>query len=280
MKTEPIFNLGTLFNYINEFYPELKFWDGPSKHESRNQKKSYKHRAGMPNEIRIEFDSKDTLQNWLNVNETSKNLWDAGYSFAVFSVEGGRSPHIHIYDIDELDNFEFEKRNSYRRLFLHKFCPKESEPDFELCDEEHLCALEFATHFKYHKPKELLNLFYQGKNQGIDSDIYCDMVMGKKEPERIKKLLHKRVSKRFGDTLKETQRDLVIKHLNFEQVFDKYNVKYKGRMALCPFHADGNGSLSFTNSNGLWKCWGTGCGEKGDIISLIKKLRELKNGRK
>jgi len=47
-------------------------------------------------------------------------------------------------------------------------------------------------------------------------------------------------------------------------------------MALCPFHADGNNSLSFSNEKGLWKCWGDGCGAKGDIITLIKMLKEKK----
>jgi len=44
---------------------------------------------------------------------------------------------------------------------------------------------------------------------------------------------------------------------------------------VCPFHADKDPSISFTNGKGLWKCWGDGCGEKGDIISMIKKLEEM-----
>ena len=35
------------------YYPTLLFWDGITKHEPRDTKKSYKHRAGMPNETGV-----------------------------------------------------------------------------------------------------------------------------------------------------------------------------------------------------------------------------------
>ena len=218
-------------------------------------------------------------KNWEDINSTAINLWNKEYSFAIFSTEGGRSPHLHIYDIDELDNFNIGQRNAYREIFLKKFCPKGSKPDINLCDEKHLCALEFATHFKYKKPKALLSFFWQGKNQGMDTEIWIDMVFKKPKKEIVEKLLHKKKPKKLGDLLKDTQRDLIINNLNFETVFKKYKIKYKGKKAMCPFHKDGDPSLSFTNENGLWKCWGNGCEAKGDIITLIKMLEDLKNGR-
>lgn len=276
--SEKILTLGTIFDYIKEYYPELKFWDGYSKHEPRDKSKSYKHRAGMPNEIRIEFDSEDNERNWININQTCINLYNAGYNFAVFYVEGGRSPHIHIYDVDELDNFTQEQRRIYRERFLKKYCPKRSKPDLGLCDEKHLCALEFAIHFKYNKTKQLLSFFSQGdlNNQGCEPKLIDDFVFGKKKKEKSTKLLHKKRVK-LGDRLKMKARDVVIGYLNFEKVFEKYNIDYKGKMALCPFHADKDRSLSFSNDKGLWKCFG--CNAKGDIITMIKKLREKKNGK-
>jgi len=268
-----ILNLITIKDYILEYYPKLLWWDGFHKHEIWNNQRGFKHRQGMPNEIRIEFDGKNINKNWGSINLTAINLWNAKYSFAIFYVNGGRSPHIHIYDIDELDNFKFERRNYYREKFLQKFCPKDSNPDLELCNEKHLCALEFVNHFKYKKPKQLLSLFWQGKNQGMDSEIFCEMVMGKEE-KKIEKLLHKKRKKKFGDLIKETQRDLIISNLNFETIFKKYKIEYKGKMALCPFHADSNKSLSFSNEKGLWNCFG--CNAKGDIITLIKLLEEVK----
>lgn len=276
-KEQPILNFYTILDYIQEYYPNLLFWDGYCKHEPFKLNKTYKHRQGMPNEIRIEFDSKDYNKNWKNINLTAINLWKKGYSFAIFYVEGGRSPHIHIYDIDELDNIPIKKRNIYRENFLNKFCPKESNPDKGLCDEKHLCALEFSQHFKYKKQKKLLSLFWQGKNQGMDNKIYCEMFMEKTKTRKIEKLLHKKKSQKLGDMMKDTQRDLIINNLNFETVFDKYNVEYKGKMALCPFHADKDKSLSFSSEKGLWKCFG--CNAKGDIITIIKMLMELKNGK-
>lgn len=277
MINQKILTLGTLFDYIKKYYPELKFWDGFSKHEIRDNSKSYKHRQGMPNEIRIEFDSKDINKNFEDVNKTCINLWNSGYNFAVFYVEDGRSPHIHIYDVDELDNFPIEKRNYYRERFLKKYCPEDSNPDFGLCDETHLCALEFANHFKYNKPKQLLHLFFQGalNNQGMDNEIFCDIVF-KKEKTRKKKLLTKKRMK-FGEMMKQKPRKLILSMLTFEAVFEKYGIEYKGKMALCPFHVDSNKSLSFSNEKGLWKCFG--CNESGDTITLIKKLEELRNGR-
>jgi len=275
-----VLTIRTIFDYIDEYFPSLLFWDGIHKHEIRRSDRFYKHRWGMPNEIRIEFDTEDVNKNWENINETAMNLWKAGYSFAIFSVEGGRSPHLHMYDCDELENWTIDKRAIYRRKFLKKYCPKGSNPDFELCEERHLCALEFVNHFKYNKPKKLLSFFDNGQlaNQGMDTEIWSKMKYGEDKQIKEKKLLKNRRSKKFGDSIKETQRDLIINNLTFEEVFDKYNIEYKGKHALCPFHADGKNSLSFTNNNGLWKCWGAGCGEKGDIITLIKKLEDIKNG--
>lgn len=275
MKSNQIFTLGTIFDYIDEFYPSLKFWDGYSKHEPRDTKKSYKHRQGMPNEIRIEFDSDDKYKNWENANLTCINLLNSNYNFAIFYVDGGRSPHIHLYDIDELDNFPIEKRNEYRIKFLNKFCPKGSNPDLGLCDEKHLCALEFVNHFKYNKPKRLLHFFWNGtlNNQGMDNNIYFELFSKKKKNTTKYQIINKN-KKLFGDRLIQNKRDLILNNLPFEKVFDKYKIEYKGKMALCPFHADSNMSLSFSNEKGLFNCFG--CYVKGDIITLIKLLEELK----
>ena len=235
---ERIFSLTTLFDYIEEYFPTLIFWDGFSKHGPREKNKNYKHRACMPNEIRIEFDSKDIEQNWKDINETAINLWKSKYSFAIFSVKGGRGPHIHLYDCDELENYSIEMREFYRRKFLKKYCPKGSEPDIELCNEKHLCALEFVPHFKHKNPKELLSFFDNGplSNQGMENEIWEEIVFGKKTPEKRKKLLVKKRVK-FGDRLKQSKRELIISYLNFEAVLDKYKIKYKGKMAVCPFHS-------------------------------------------
>ena len=271
---EKIITLATIRDYILEWFPDLLWWDGYHKYEPFNSQRSYKHRQGMPNEIRIEFDSDNYEENWVNVNLTAIKLTEMNISFAIYYVEGGRSPHIHIYDLDELETLEYDDRTKYREKFLNSVCPKDSNPDKALCDEKHLCALEFANHFKYNKPKRLLAYFWNGRNMGIDFSLKMEL----KETKGKKTIQGKSGQTKFGDIIRKKKRDLIIENLTFEQVFDKYGVHYRGTMACCPFHADGNNSLSFTNANGLWKCWGAECGAKGDIITLIKMLEELKNG--
>jgi len=263
----------TINDYIQEYFPDLKFWNGISKHEPYQKNKSYFHRQGMPNEIRIEFDKEDRDENWYNCYLTCCKLNELGYSFAVFYVDCGRSPHIHIYDLDELETLDYKKRNEYQIRFLKKICPFDSGVDFGLCDEKHLCALEFAIHFKYKKKKKLINYFDKGINQGIDFDIKWKLQNEK--PKKKKEISPKQM--KFGDLIRKGYEQTIINQLSFEHIFDKYKINYKGKMALCPFHADKDRSLSFTNEKKVWKCFG--CNKKGDIITLIKKLREL-NGKK
>lgn len=266
-----VLTLGTIRDYILKYFPDLLWWDGINKHQVWNESYNFKHRAGMPNEIRIEFDSENKEKNWESVNFTAINLYRLGYSFAIFYVEGGRSPHIHIYDLDELELLSYEQRTEYRTKFLNKICPKGNDPDYGLCDEKHLCALEFVNHFKYNKPKELLSFFGRGGNgyqSSLDNKIKIEVL--KKEKKEISKKQLK-----LGDLITNNRRDIIIKSLTFEKVFDKYGIEYRGKMALCPFHADGDKSLSFSNEKGLWKCFG--CNAKGDIITLIKMLKEKEN---
>lgn len=271
---ERVLSLGMIRDYILKFFPDLLWWDGFSKHEKFNPNKSYKHRQGMPNEIRIEFDSDDINRNWKNSNLTAVLLDQLGYSFCVYYVEGGRSPHIHIYDLDELELLTIKQREEYRKKFLTKICPLNSNPDYGLCDERHLCALEFVNHFKYDKPKELLHYFWNGRNSGIDNYIKYNVLFGK--AKKINSIVQSEL--KFGDLLKNKRREAILNICEFEKVFEKYNIPYDRKLAMCPFHEDSNNSLSFSNDKGLWICFG--CEEKGDVITLIKKLKELNNGKK
>lgn len=273
---EKFLTITTLRDYILEYFPETLWWDGFNKHEVWNGQRSFKHRAGLPNEIRIEFDSDDRENNWENINLTAVKLNNIGISFAVFYVEGGRSPHLHIYDLDELEQLTIDQRTQYRIQFLKKICPIGSTPDLALCEEKHLCALEFANHFKYNKPKELLSVFWNGKNMGIDHCIKVNVTEDK--PKKVKKIVEKKIT--LTDIIRNNVRGKIIENLTFETVFDKYKINYKGHMAICPFHPDSNRSISFSNEKGLWKCFGDGCGKQGDIITMVKLLKERENGNK
>ncbi len=114
---------------------------------------------------------------------------------------------------------------------------------------------------------------WNGGNMGIDFDIKYNLLY--EEIKALKKHIAQKELK-FGDRIRMKPTDLVKGSLDFEKVFEKYNVDYRNKMALCPFHADKDRSLSFSNEKGVWKCFG--CNEKGDIITLIKRLREVKDG--
>ena len=47
-------------------------------------------------------------------------------------------------------------------------------------------------------------------------------------------------------------------------------------MAVCPFHADANPSLSITTASGAYRCFS--CGARGDLALLIAKIERLPLG--
>jgi len=267
----PQLTLGKIRDYILIHFPKLLWWDGFHQHETFNPSRSYKHRAGMPNEIRIEFDLEDRNKSFELINQTCINLDEFGYSYAVFYADGGRSPHIHIYDLDELETLNVQQREEYRREFLKKVCPAGSNPDMNLCEEKHLMALEFANHWKYNKPKELMNYFWNGRNQGIDFDIKINILFGDRPKPKIKEDQNKNQKLDFSGSNTAQQ---IMSVVYFEKVLDYYGIPYKNTMALCPFHADKDKSLSFSNEKKVWYCFG--CKEKGDLITLVKKLEAKK----
>ena len=68
-------------------------------------------------------------------------------------------------------------------------------------------------------------------------------------------------------------RKTIYDNVKISVVLEHYGVKIvrKGQ-AICPFHADTNPSLSFDDDKGVFHCFG--CGEKGKVLTLIKKLEE------
>lgn len=275
-KVYSFISLQSLRDFIIKHYPNLLWWDGINKHGPWTEGRNYLHRQGMPNEIRIEVDGEDKLDNWLQINLIGVELLKRKIDFGVYYVEGGRSPHIHIYNVDELDNLDYEDRKRYRVSFLNKICPKEIKVDYELCDEKHLCALEFVNHFKYNNPKRLLYYFFNGPltNTGLDYDLKGKAIDHLKTKGVSEVLRKNKLNIYLGE---DGLRDKIISKLSFEEVFNKYKIIYKGNKALCPFHTDKNPSLSFNNERGLWNCFS--CHKKGDIITMIKMLEE-KNAEK
>ena len=65
-------------------------------------------------------------------------------------------------------------------------------------------------------------------------------------------------------------------NLKITDVAKNYGLKLKGNKCVCPFHNDTDPSLHFTDDKNVFYCFG--CKLKGDIITFIKKMEELKNG--
>lgn len=68
----------------------------------------------------------------------------------------------------------------------------------------------------------------------------------------------------------------VAKNIKITDIATSYGLRLKGNKSVCPFHGDTDPSLTFSNSKGVFNCFG--CGEKGNIITFIKKMEDLKNG--
>ena len=75
-----------------------------------------------PNEIVFDFDDRDW--GFHGINFTGINLANAGYKFEIWYSEGGKSPHLHIKDIQFLDLDNWQQLQKYKKLFMRKYTPR------------------------------------------------------------------------------------------------------------------------------------------------------------
>lgn len=77
--------------------------------------------------------------------------------------------------------------------------------------------------------------------------------------------------------LEELEKDELKKKTDLVALFQSFGIdltkKGASYMGRCPFHDDKNPSLSVDLVKGLYHCFG--CGESGDAIDLVKKMRNL-----
>ena len=75
--------------------------------------------------------------------------------------------------------------------------------------------------------------------------------------------------------LEEFEKDEIKRRVDITALFDSFGVtltaKGKGFVARCPWHEDREPSLSVDREKGLYHCFG--CGESGDVVSLVQKFR-------
>ena len=82
---------------------------------------------------------------------------------------------------------------------------------------------------------------------------------------------------KIANFLDEFEMDDIKRKVDIVGLFQSFGVKLtkKGRsyMGLCPWHNDTNPSLSVDRDQGLYNCFG--CGERGDIFTLTRKMRGI-----
>jgi DNA primase len=75
--------------------------------------------------------------------------------------------------------------------------------------------------------------------------------------------------------LQEFEKDEIKHRVDIVSLFDSFGValtaKGKGFAGRCPWHDDKEPSLSVDREKGLYHCFG--CGESGDVVSLVQKVR-------
>ncbi len=127
---------------IAQYFHEYQFAN------TRNQLKS---------EIRAECD-KLPFSNAIGlICDIVSSLMEKEIHFAVFYAEGQRSPHIIIYDFEELKKYSAFQRLKARAMFWRWIIPFRIQLlDQAIWDDDHYVPLEFAPHWKYGTPFNLL----------------------------------------------------------------------------------------------------------------------------
>ena len=73
--------------------------------------------------------------------------------------------------------------------------------------------------------------------------------------------------------LRNTKINKIINdNLKITDIAESYGLIIKKSKAICPFHADSDPSLSFSNKKNVFNCFG--CHVKGDLITFIKMMEE------
>jgi len=77
--------------------------------------------------------------------------------------------------------------------------------------------------------------------------------------------------------LEELEKEDLKKRTDLVALFECFGVKLEKKgssfMGLCPWHDDKNPSLSVDKAKGVYHCFG--CGESGDAIELVKKMKTV-----
>ena len=128
----------------------------PENYQFFNSK--YNTRTKINSETCFEIDKLPREKAFGVVCEVILSLINKEFHFAVFYAKGQRSPHIRIYDFEELSELNPKQRIKAQIDFWVQHSPFGFS---QFCDngmfvDSHNLQLEFAPHYKYNTPFELL----------------------------------------------------------------------------------------------------------------------------
>ena len=108
-------------------------------------------------ETRAEIDNLPFDKTIRIITDICLELMKYKYHFAVFYAEGQRSPHIIIYDFEELKDFTPFQREKAQLEFWRSIVPFQFQYlDKSIWGDLHTVPLEFTPHWKYGTPFNLL----------------------------------------------------------------------------------------------------------------------------
>jgi hypothetical protein len=140
-----------------EIYPYLKGDIIKSKSEESYIPRFANTRTILQSEVIIEIDKLPLEKAVLVMCEFMSELIREKLHFAAFYAEGQRSPHIRIYDFDELKELSPFQREKAKAQFIKSLCPFLFHlVDVGINSDNHFVPLEFALHWKYGTPFNLL----------------------------------------------------------------------------------------------------------------------------
>jgi len=114
-------------------------------------------RTQISTETRAEIDQLDFEHSIDLICDICLSLIEKQFHFCIFYAENQRSPHVIIYDFKELAELSPFQRIKARAKFWRWIIPFRFHLlDHSIWDDEHYVPLEFAPHWKYGTPFDLL----------------------------------------------------------------------------------------------------------------------------
>lgn len=128
--------------------------------KSKLQTPQYIHEYQYCNTRTIIESETDAEIDKLNWDEALKIIWDIcerliqfKFHFVLFCSEGSRSPHIRIYDFDQLKTLKSYQREKAQEFFWKRIADTNYKHlDKSIWSDDHLIQLEFAPHWKTGNP--------------------------------------------------------------------------------------------------------------------------------